>query len=99
VTKITILQSAETATLKLEGRVIGPWVKEFQEAWRSLSESLGSKHLLVDLSGVTYMDAEARDLLAEIHSETGADFLADSPMTKYFVEQARRGTKALQEGD
>jgi hypothetical protein len=99
VTKITILQSPKEATLKLEGRVVGPWVKEFEGAWRSLAQSLGSKHLLVDLSGVTYMGAEARDLLAAIHSETGADFVADSPMTKYLAEQARRSTKALQEGD
>jgi len=86
-------------TLKLEGRVIGPWVKEFEGVWKSLAVSLGKKKLLVDLSDVTYMDSEARDLLAEIHSETGADFLADTPMTKYFVEQARLSTKHLQEGD
>ncbi len=87
------------ATLKLEGRVIGPWVKEFEVAWRSLAASLGQRKLLVDLAGVTYMDSEARDLLAEIHSETGAEFLADTPMTKYFAEQARRSTKHLEEAD
>jgi hypothetical protein len=87
-------------TLKLEGRVIGPWVKEFEEVWKSLAASPGTKRLLVDLSGVTYMDSEARDLLAEIHSKTGADFLADTPMTKYFVEEARRSsTRLLQETD
>jgi hypothetical protein len=40
------------------------------------------------------MDAAGRHLLAEIHAKTGADFLADTPMTKYFAEEAMRGIRA-----
>ena len=76
--------------LKLEGRVTGPWVSEFDRTWRSLAPSLESKKLVVDLCGVIHMDSEARRLLAEIHKKTGADFLADTPMTKYFADEARR---------
>lgn len=35
------------------------------------------------------MDGRGRRILAEIHRKTGADFLADTPMTKYFAEEAR----------
>ena len=45
-----------------------------------------SKKLVVDLCGVIHMDSEARRLLAEIHKRTGADLLADTPMTKYFAD-------------
>ena len=64
-------------------------MNEFDRTWRSLVSSLGSKKLRVDLRGVTHMDASGRQLLAEIHKKTAADFLADTPMTKYFAEEAR----------
>lgn len=39
------------------------------------------------------MDAEAGRLLAEIHKKMGADLLANTPMTKYFADEARRRSK------
>jgi len=39
------------------------------------------------------MDLDGRQLLAHIHKVTGADFLADTPITKYFVAEARRKKK------
>lgn len=76
--------------LKLEGKVAGPWVSELDRTWQSLAPSLDSRKLVVDLCGVVHMDSEAVRLLAEIHEKTGADFLADSPITKYFAGEARR---------
>jgi hypothetical protein len=76
--------------LELEGRLAGPWVSEFDRTWRSLALFLGSKKLVVDLRGVIHMDFEARQLLAEMHRRTGANFQADTPMIKYFVEEAQR---------
>lgn len=52
--------------------------------------SLGSKRLCVDLREVLQMDADGRRVLAEIYKKTGADLLANTPMTKYFAEEARR---------
>jgi len=79
--------------VKLEGRVAGPWVNECDRTWQSLVTSLGSKKLRVDLREVTYMDARGRELLAEIYTRTGADFLADTPMTKYLAEEAQRANQ------
>jgi hypothetical protein len=39
---------------------------------------------------VTYMDGAGMQLLAEIHCKTNADLVADTPLTKYFAEEARR---------
>ncbi len=39
------------------------------------------------------MDAAGRQVLADIHQRTGAEFLANSPMTKYFAEEARRNKR------
>lgn len=87
--KITVNDEPETATMKIEGRVAGPWVAEFERAWQSLLASLGTKKLRVDLCGITHMDGNGRQVLAEIYKQTGAEFLADTPMTKYFAEETR----------
>jgi len=35
------------------------------------------------------VDESGRQLLSEIHRKTGADFLADTPMTKYLALEAQ----------
>jgi len=77
-------------SLKLEGKVTGAWVREFSRSWQSLAPSLKSRKLVVDLRGVMHMDTEGRRLLSEIYNQTGAELLADSPMTHYFADEARR---------
>ncbi len=92
--KITIHDEPQTSTLKLEGRLAGPLVGELDRAWRPLAASLGSKKLLVDLCGITHIDLNGRQVLADIHRGTGAEFVADTPMTKYFAEEARSKTNS-----
>ena len=90
--KVTLYQhEAEAVTLKIEGKVFGPVVPELHRAWQDLAPSLGSRKLSVDICGVTFIDATGKRLLAEIHAKTGAEFLADTPLTKYFAEQAQQG--------
>jgi len=55
-----------------------------------LEATLGSKAFLVDLCGVTHVDLDGRRILADMHKRTGARFIADTPMTKYFAAEARR---------
>ncbi len=89
--RVTILQGEDNrVTLKIEGRVAGLQARELDRAWRTLAPSLGERRLLVDLCGVTHVDGTGRNLLAEIHARTGAEFVADTPLTKYFAEQARQ---------
>lgn len=82
-------------TLKIEGRIAGLPVTELHRAWQELAPTLGEKKLLVDLCGVTHVDATGRSLLAEIHARTGAKFLADTPLTKYFAEEAQQGIRTI----
>jgi anti-anti-sigma regulatory factor len=87
--KVTIQEDGQSMTLKIDGRVVGTNVPELHRAWRELVPSLGSRKLSVDLRGVTFIDAAGRSVLAEIHSTANAEFLADTPMTKYFAEEAK----------
>jgi ABC-type transporter Mla MlaB component len=90
VLRITINDERDKVILKLEGRVAGPWTAELNRTWRSLSPSLKHKELLVDLCGVSYVDQQGRDILAEIYRQNHAQFEANTPLTKYFAEEARK---------
>jgi ABC-type transporter Mla MlaB component len=88
--RITVQEKTKEATIKLEGRIAGPWVDELRRTWLSLAPSLGSKHLCVDLCEVTFVDAAGKHLLTDIR-KSGAGFRADTPLTKFLVEEIERG--------
>ena len=88
--KISQHEGHDAVTLKIEGRVAGATVSELEHSWLSLADSLGSKQLSVDLCGVTHMDARATEVLADIYKKTRAQFVADSPMTRYYADQAKQ---------
>ena len=81
-------------TLKLEGRVAGAFADELDRTWRALVACLKQRELHVDLCGVMNADAEGKQVLADIHRETGADFLANTPWTKYLAWEACRSNHA-----
>jgi anti-anti-sigma regulatory factor len=83
--------------MKIEGRVAGAQVRELQRAWSELAPSLGKRELLVDLRGVTHVDGTGRMVLADIYAMTRAKFLADTPLTKYFAEEAQNGIRTSSE--
>jgi len=90
VLRITIQKSKQEVTIKLEGRVAGPWVEELHRTWISLAPSLGPKHLCVDLCEVTFVDGKGKQVLTDIR-KGGAGFLADTAMTKSLVDEIERG--------
>jgi len=93
VLRITINDEPDQISVKLEGKIVGPWVAELDRTWRSLARSLETKKLSVDLRGVTYIGRDGRGLLASMYRQNHAQFKADSPLTQYFAEEARSGLK------
>jgi len=97
--RITIQDEAQNPTIKLEGKVVGPWVEELRRSWQSFAPALGARELLLDLRGVSFVDAKGRQLLRDIYQKTSAHFLADSPLTNYFVDLAmQRSSTSEKEG-
>jgi anti-anti-sigma regulatory factor len=62
ITRITGNDSAPR--LKLEGKLLGPWVGELKRACAEPAESAGG--LCLDLSAVTFVDAAGLKLLREL---------------------------------
>ena len=83
-------------TMRLEGKVVGPWVEECHRTWDVIREDLGSKKLRLDVRGVMFMDKRGTALLRQIHGMSGAEVLANSPLTNYFAEQIVREIKQFE---
>jgi len=88
--RITVNEQRDATWLRLDGRITGPWAKELERVWREIADTLESKKFGVDLRGVTHLDRTGQQVLADIYRQTAAEFLADSPLTKFFAEEARR---------
>jgi hypothetical protein len=86
--RITVQEDAKEHVIRLEGKIVGPWVEEFARTWHSLELSRGSKKLRLDLRGVAFVDGKGQRLLHEIYEKTHNSFSADSPLTHYFASEA-----------
>ena len=65
--RISIVESSpEASTLRLEGRVIGPWVDELSRLCASLLKERAS--VTLDLSGVSFVDGDGLDLFRELRT-------------------------------
>lgn len=76
-------------SIKLEGRVVGPWAAELGAVWSGLAPSLTDRKVSLDLSDVTFVDDQGMRVLRHIYEKTKADFETGSPLTEYFAEKAR----------
>lgn len=83
---------ATEATLKVEGRVVGPWAIELARTWHDLWAPARQKRLRLDIRGVTFADRKGTGILRDIVRATGAEVIADSPLTQYFANQAAGDT-------
>ena len=84
--RITTVESFNHAViLRLEGRIVGPWVEELQ---KSCEEVMARKMpLTVHLAGVEFIDARGVALVSSLRSQ-GVAFVDGSP---FVAEQLKPG--------
>jgi anti-anti-sigma regulatory factor len=100
VLRITVEENSGAMTLKLEGRIAGPWAAELDRLWNETAPNLKQRKLSLDLHGTTYADAGGIRILKAIYSQTGATILAGTPWTRYLAEEVttKNGTHVEVEG-
>lgn len=86
--KITFQDNPESTTVKLEGKLSGPWVEELERSWVEHSP-LASGNVIIDLSDVSYIDPEGKRLLARMVGK-GVCFEGTHLMTKYVIDEITR---------
>lgn len=84
--RITIIKNPHATTLRLEGRLTGPWVDELERTWRTVASSPADGRLSVDLTDVTFVGEDGRKLLETIYGE-GAKLKASRCVTRRLVEE------------
>jgi anti-anti-sigma regulatory factor len=98
--RITIQDGENTKVVLLEGKIIGAWTEEFDRTWHALEQSLDSRKLQLDLRGVSFVDDRGKQVLREIYRKTNASFIANSPLTRYYADEAmQQVARTIQEGD
>ena len=84
--RITTSDVSETVTLKLEGKLSGPWVEEFERCWDKVTTAHLHKPLVVDLSGVTFVDLPGKKLLCSL-LDRGASLMGTGLVAKSLIEE------------
>ena len=92
--RITIHDSSQGTTFKLEGKLAGAWVGELEQCWITANSTLHDRKLAVDLKQVSFIDAEGKGLLERMCA-AGAELVAQGPLTKSICEEARERGRHL----
>jgi outer membrane protein len=95
--RITTTDAGEKVTLKLEGKLSGPWVEEFERCWRMSTDIYKSKGIVIDLTGVTFVDSEGKKLLCSL-SSAGVSFMGSGLIPKSLIDDIC-SEKSLKEND
>jgi len=77
--------ASESVSFMLEGRLAGPWVAELETCWRQRVANQ-ERRTVVDLTGVTFVDAEGKTLLTKMWQQ-GAQLHAVGCLNRCFVEE------------
>lgn len=73
--RITIHHTDDDLLLRLEGCLVGPWVRELETCWLDARPTLGTRQLRIDLRSVCRVDDKGRELMTRLHAD-GAQFMA-----------------------
>jgi ABC-type transporter Mla MlaB component len=86
--RITVVESSNIAvTLRVEGRITGPWVEELRTAC-SLHTSPDDVQLSLELADISFADAGGIALLRELRNR-GVGLIRTTP---FVAEQLKGGT-------
>ena len=87
--RITRVDAEEGAFIRLEGRLVGPWVSELRSFIAAHAD--GAEHRL-DLAGVEFVDRDGVRLLIELRA-AGAAIVSARPYVADLLEVAIRGQR------
>ena len=90
--RITVVESSKIAvTLRVEGRITGPWVEELRTAC-SVHTFPGEVQLSLELGDISFADAAGIALLKELRNR-GVGLVGTTP---FLTEQLKNGTSPLE---
>jgi len=64
--RITIAETPTEQKWTLEGQLVHPWILELKSTWTRTETARRERKCVVDLSGVTFIDTNGEEVLAEL---------------------------------
>jgi len=92
--RATVEHHGDLVTLRIEGRLSGPCLGELENCWRQMLNGNGSRRVVVDLTEVTFVSSQGKQLL-EMLCRAGAQLTGDGLMTRALVEQITQSVGPL----
>jgi len=92
VLKITRTETSAEEKWILQGRLVGPWVRELRTSWRKTHRTENGRNCVVDLNDVTFTDKGGERLLRAM-SRQGVQFVAGSIYIRHVLEQLKTNRK------
>jgi len=90
--KISTIDTRSQRTLVVEGTLIGSWVGELRTTWRTASQELGGRKLVIDLGNLTVISLEGEAAILDLMRE-GAKFSRGGILTRHVLKQLTRKRK------
>ena len=84
--RIYVHDQVPMTSFVLEGKLVGPWVKELENCWETALIAGPSRTMLVDLADVSFIDSDGRALLARMR-EKGARLLSTGVLINAIVAE------------
>ena len=86
--RITIQAEPQRTILRVEGKLVQPWIEELENSWRSCPRagSDATQALVLDLRSITFVDSEGKELLSRIY-RSGAQFLTSGTLMNSVIEE------------
>jgi anti-anti-sigma regulatory factor len=90
--RISVRDEENKIRITVEGELAGDLAKVLEENWRRAAALHREKAKIVDLRGITFVDAAGRGVLGLMVSD-GAEFAVSGPKTAYLIETLRTECK------
>lgn len=84
--RITVHSEAQATILLIEGRLAGSCVQELRTCWQGVVLSRPPQLIRVDLTDMTGMDSEGKELLVQMQRQ-GAKLTGSGVMTEAVIEE------------
>jgi anti-anti-sigma regulatory factor len=86
--RITVSDEENKVRIIVEGDLSGDLAKVLEANWRKATATRDQKPRIVDLRGITFVDAPGKDVLG-LMIDDGAEFVVSGPKTAYLIETLR----------
>lgn len=90
--RISVVDTPSERRLVLEGKLAAPWIGEVEKAWRTATDHLQDRELVVDLTNVTFISPDGESTLLKLMKH-GAKFSSGDVLTKYLLRRLTRTSR------